>query len=461
MSISSLLFTSRDALASNQMAIDITGSNIANVNTPGYSRQRTDFKSVGSVNVGGASAQIGVTISRVERLYDRFIESQIINQQQNTGYSDTLLQGLRNIEMMIDDTQGGGIGDQLSKFWSAWEGIAKNPGGVVERSALVSAAENLTGALASYKRNLDTIATDMNISIADTVTQVNGKTNEIKDLNARIIETTGNNGEKNDLLDKRAQALKELAALISIMQFENDNGTVNVYLENGEPLLQGTVQQTLSVKPNAQGRSDVYSSNLSEEAVNSALTRGKLGALMELQSSIIPEYINYIETFTKSLADRVNGLHRDGFDAYNNTGIDFFEIPDAGNMAGTIRVNVAVTADVNRIAASTSVNGNGENASRLAAIQNELLMNNGTSSLSSFLAATVGRIGQQVSSARTNSDRQAVIANHLDNQRESVSGVSIDEEMIRLIKYQMGYNAAGKLVSVVDEMLDTLMGLVK
>ncbi len=461
MSISSLLFTARDALTSSQMAIDITGGNIANVNTPGYSRQRTDLKAVGGVNVSGTSAQIGVAVSRIERIYDRFIESQIIDQQQNTGYSDTLLQGLQNIEVMIDDTQGGGISEQLSKFWSSWEDLSKNPGGIVERSALVSTAENLTASLASYKRNLDTIRTDMSRSIEDTVTQINGKVNELKDLNTRIIETAGDKGDKNDLLDKRTQALKELAALINITQFENANGTVNVYLSNGEPLLQGTKQQTLSVRTNADGGSDIYASSLTGETVNRAVSRGKLGALIELQRSIIPEYQNDIETFTQSLADRVNELHRDGFDAYNNTGIDFFEIPDGSNGAGTIRVNSAIAADVNRIAVSTSVNGNGDNASVIASVQNELLMNSGTSTLSSFLATTVGQIGQQVSTAKTNSDRQAVIANHLDNQRESVSGVSIDEEMIRLIKYQMGYNAAGKLASVVDEMLDTLMGLVK
>lgn len=598
MSISSLLFTSRDALITNQMAIDITGGNIANVNTPGYSRQRTDLKSVGGVDIGGGTTQVGVTVSGIERVYDRFIEAQIIDQRQNTGYSNTLLQGLQNIEMTIDDTQGAGISDQLSKFWSSWGDLSKNPGGIVERSALLSTAQDLTDSLASYKSNLDTIKADLGRSITDTVVQINEKVDEIKDLNTRIMQTIGENGEKNDFLDKRTLALKELAALTNITQFENDNGMVNVYLSNGEPLLQGTLIQTLSVKQNAAGQSDV-SSNLSGETINDALTGGKLGALIKLQGGVIPEYINYIETFTQSFADRVNELHRDGFDSYNNTGIDFFETPNAvpqvlggaeslydntgveitvattwqniyddngvsagladgdlisfsgrsrtgdavsgsyaisditndtlrglltavetafgdgvtaaisasgqiaitdkttgrssialtfdfskahalnfgtvlttnpsgqqgyyaaGTIAGTIRVSTVIAADINRIAASTSVTGNGENAGNIAAIQNQLLMNNRTSSLGSFLAATVGQIGQEVAMAKTNSERQTVIANLLDNQRESVSGVSIDEEMIRLINYQMGYNAAGKLVSIVDEMLDTLMGLVR
>jgi flagellar hook-associated protein 1 len=462
MSISSLLFTARDALASSQMAIDITGSNVANVNTPGYSRQRADLTAVGSINVNGASAQIGVTVSRIERLYDSFTESQIINQQQNTGYSETLLKGLQNIEVMIDDTQSGGISDQLSKFWSSWEDLSKNPGGVVERSALLSTAENLTGSLASYRNNLDSVSTDLNRSIEDTVTQVNEKIDEIKELNTRILETAGDNGDKNNLFDKRAQALKELGALVNISQFENSNGMVSVYLSNGQPLLQGTLKQTLSVTPNASGLSEIYLSNASSgETANRSLTKGKLGALIELQDSIIPEYINYIDNFTKALANRVNELHQDGFDAYQNAGLDFFEISDAENSAGTIRVNSAIIADVNHIAASTSVTGNGDNASAIAAVQNELLMNNNTASLGSFLATTVGQIGQQVSTAKTNSDFQTAIANQLDNQRESISGVSIDEEMIRLIKYQMGYNAAGKLVTMLNDMLDTLMGIVK
>lgn len=598
MSISSLLFTARDALITNQMAIDITGGNIANVNTPGYTRQRLNLKSVGGVDIGTGTTQIGVTVSGVERIYDRFIEARIIDQRQNTGYSDTLLQGLQNIEMAIDDTQGAGISDQLSKFWSAWGDLSKNSGGIVERSALLSTAQDLTDALASYKGNLDTITEDLGRSIADTVVLINEKVDEIRDLNTRIMETIGENGEKNDFLDKRMQALKELSALTNITQFENDNGTVNVYLSNGEPLLQGTLKQSLSVRQNADGQSDVYTS-ASGESVNSALTGGKLGAFIELQGRIVPEYINYIEDFTQSFADRVNEIHRNGFDAYNNTGVDFFETPNAvpqilgsaeslyddhgdkitaatiwqnihddaglsanladgdvisfsgssragdpvsgsytisdiasdtvqgllaaveaafsgqvtasidasgqiavtdkiagqsgialtfdytrahdldfgvvsttnpsgqqgyyaaGTIAGTIRVNAAIAADINRIAASTSVTGNGENAGLIAAIQDELLMNNKTSSLGSFLAATVGQIGEEVAVARINGDRQTAIANLLDNQRESVSGVSIDEEMIRLINYQMGYNAAGKLVSIVDEMLDTLMGLVQ
>lgn len=463
MSISSLLFTARDALMSQQMAIDITGGNIANVNTPGYSRQRAEMKALGGVDVRAGVSQVGVTISQVDRIYDNYLDSQVIEQQQNMGYSDSMLQGLQNIQVLLDDTKGGGINDQLNQFWAALGNLSDTPSGKVERSALLSAAQNLTGSLASYRQNLDTINTDMNRNIADIVSQINGKVDEIKDLNARILSTASDTGDANVLLDKRTQALKELGTMVNINHFENPDDTVNIYLTNGAPLLQGVLSQTLSVSVNSSNQSDVYSSSLSVSggSINDALTKGKLGAFIELQGTVVPKYVNDIDDFAKSLAARVNQVHSSGFDAYNNTGTDFFQIPDMNNAAGTIRVNPVITADVNRIAAATSVTGDGENASKLAAVQDELLMNSSTSTLNSFLATVVGQIGNQVANAQTDNDHQTIITNHLDTQRESVSGVSIDEEMIRLIKYQMGYNAAGKLASVVNELLDTLMGLVK
>lgn len=461
MSIGSLLYTSRDSLLAHQMALDIVGANIANVDTPGYSRQRVDLKSTGNITVGGSNAQIGVTVNAVDRIYDRYLDSQITEQQQNMGYSDTMLQSLQNMEVMIDDTNGGGINDQLNKFWASWEDLSKNPGGIVERTALVATAENLTGSFAAYRQNLETINTDLNRSIADVVSQINDKVSEITDLNAKIITIPGDKGDRNILLDKRSQALKELSGLIDITQVETADGSVSVFMSNGEPLLQGNLGQTLSVRQNTSGRSDILSSNSPGQPIQEAIKGGKLGAFVELQNSILPEYVTAIDATAKALADRVNELHRNGFDTYQNTGADFFEIANSTNMAGTIQVSSAIRSDANRIAAAASVTGDAENATKIAAVQNELLMNSNTSSLNSFLASLVGKIGNQVSSAKTDSDHQTIIANQLINQRESVSGVSLDEEMIRLIKYQMGYTAAGKLCTTVNEMLETLMNLVK
>ena len=163
---------------------------------------------------------------------------------------------------------------------------------------------------------------------------------------------------------------------------------------------------------------------------------------------------------TSALAARVNALHSSGFDANGNMGQDFFSITDAVNSSGSIKVNPVIAADINRIAASASVSGDGENATKLAAVRDEFLMDDGKETLSDFLATMVGEIGRQTANAKTNSDHQTAIMNNLSNQRESVSGVSIDEEMILMTQYQMAYSAAGKLSTMVNDMLDTLMNIV-
>jgi flagellar hook-associated protein 1 len=463
MAISNLLLTARDSLFAHRMAIDITGGNVANVNTPGYTRQRLDLRAAGSANTRDGNTQVGVNVSNVERVLNKYIDSQVTEQKQNSSYSDTMLLGLQSIERMLDDTNGNGISDRLNKFWSSWETLSNNPSGKVERNDLLSAAKNLAETLNSYKQSLDTLNEDMNRSIADTVSQINSKVEKIRDLNEKILGTgVGEIESKNTLLDNRDQTVKELSGLINISQVESSDGTINVFLPNGEPLVQGSMSQTLDVTLDVSGLfNNIYLTNKPAKSINSSITKGELGAFIELQDTVIPKYETYIKDFTNALSSRVNELHKSGYDTYKNIGLDFFTITDIANPAGTISVNSLIAADPNRIAGSETVTGDGKIASRIASIQSELLIDGGTATLNSSLATMVGEIGSQVADAKKSSDFQTIIMNQLANQRESISGVSIDEEMIQLIKYQMGYTAAGKLVVSAQEMLDTLIGLIK
>ena len=350
MSINNLLFTVKDTLTANQMALSVVGANIANVNTPGYSRQRADMVAVGDVSIKGLGAQFGVDVQQVSRIYDRYIESQLLLQQQTTAYSDAMLQSLQNIETILDDTNGGGINAQLDRFWASWEDLANNPSGKLERNALLSTAESLVGAIGSYKQSLDSVNTELNRSIADTVPLINDKIREIADLTAQVIEAGTNTGELNNILDRRTIAFQELGSMINISYFETSNGTINVYLANGEPLMQGAISQTLSFSI-SNGKTDIYSTN-SPNPINDAITSGKLGAYMELQQSILPGYIDDLNDMTSALAARVNALHSSGFDADGNMGMDFFSITNPANPASSISVNPVIGADINRIAAS-------------------------------------------------------------------------------------------------------------
>jgi flagellar hook-associated protein 1 FlgK len=461
MSISSLLFTARDSLIAHQMAIDVTGANIANVNTPGYSQQRAEFKSVGAVDVQANSAQVGVNIKRITRIYDSYVDAQVITQQQNSGYSDTMLKGLQNVEVIIDDTNGGGLNEVLNDFWAAWESLSQNAGGKIERSALYSASENLINTIVYYQQNLTDLKGEFNDSIKAVVSQINDKIGEISDLNLRIVSAGEDRGNNNDLLDKRNAALSGLSALIDINYFENADGTINVYVSNGQPLLQSYMGHNLTAQLSAAGTLDIYSPGVTDQALNSAVQKGKLGALLELQEKTVPQYLTYLNQFAAALAESVNDLHKNGYDAYQNTATDFFEISDVNNAAATLKISNAIKSDVNRIAASLSVTGDGENASKIAAIQKELLLDSKTSTLNSYVTSMVGQIGHQVANAKTYDDHQTIIMTHLQNQRDAISGVSIDEEMLKLVKYQMGYTASARLCNTINELLDELIGIVR
>jgi flagellar hook-associated protein 1 FlgK len=461
MSLSSLLFASRDALTTQQMAINVTGANIANVDTPGYTRQRAEIKSTGMIDIAANSVQLGIAVSRIERLYDRYIEAQTVDQRQNSGYSDEMLRGLQNIEVLLDNTSGGGLSDKLNKFWAAWENLSNNPAGQVERSDLLASAQNMTTTINSYQSGLHTINTDMNRNITDVISRINDKAVEISQLNAKIIDAAGDTGNNNALRDKRLEALKELAGLVNVNWIEDASGALSVYLSNGDPLVQGATTRALRIELDASIHSNIYSASSATEPINGAVTKGTLGAYIALQNNMIPQYLDYINHCAIALAQGVNELHRSGFDLNQNTGMDFFTIADMNNAAGSIAVSSAIASNTNRIACSSTISGEGDNATKIASIQYELLMNSQTSTLNGYLATVVGQIGRQVANARTDSDRQTAVMNQLNNQRESVSGVSIDEEMINLIKYQMAYTAAGKLCVTVNEMLDTLMELLQ
>jgi len=258
--------------------------------------------------------------------------------------------------------------------------------------------------------------------------------------------------------DKRTELLKSLGNLIDINTLEGLDGSVKIFLSNGELLVDGTMTRSLALEPRGTDSSvsDIVFADRPGEAVTGSIKQGKLGALIEARDEIIPQYVNRIDTLATGIADEVNAVHRAGFDRYRNTGIDFF---DPVTRAEDMRVNPGISGDLNRIAASSTVAGDGDNALALGGLGQLRLLNDGLSTFSDYYTSIVGRIGQELANSNWSVEHQNNVMDRLSNLRESVSGVSVDEEMVKLIQYQLGYNAAGKLCSVVDEMLDTLMSI--
>ena len=456
MSAISLLNTAKDGLLAHQTAMNLTGSNITNVDTPGYTRQRPVFSSWGSVDKG-----TGVGIEKIERVYDRFLGVQINDKMHDVGYSEAKKGALENIEIIFNESSSSGINELLNRFWSSWEDLSANPAGQVERDALVSASRNLASVFRSSSDELVSVQNDANAEIAGLIDQANGYISDIADLNGKIAAIKTGKGDANNLIDKRAEALKGLAGILDFQHLEDSDASVNVFLSNGMPLVMGDRTWELGVKTdpaNSNFYNVVFRDDPAEEVLNNVVTKGKLAGFLEVRDDKVVNYLSDLDSLAASIIAEVNAQHQSGYDMGHNLGGVFFEPATA---AGDMRVSSDIAEDVNKIAASETVNDDGGNAELIGAIKDKLVMNGGTSTFNSYYASFVGKIGQDLADEERGLDHHTDIMNQLINKREGISGVSIDEEMINLARYQLGYNSAARLCNVADELIDTLLNLVR
>jgi flagellar hook-associated protein 1 FlgK len=454
-----ILNTAKDAFLASQISMEVTGSNIANASTPGYVRQRAVLAAKSPGEVAGNAIQSGVEITTIERLYDRFVEFQMVDQSSQVGDASIRKETFDRIEAIFNETDGGGLNDLLNQFWAAWEDLSANPTGQVERTALANAADSLATMFREYAGELYSIQTDLNGQIEASVGQLNGYLSDIADLNDKIVQGLSGGVNVNNLLDQRSELLKKTAGLIDIQYVEETGGAVNVFTADGRALVQGNSSWQLAVRDNGAGLYDVVYADNPTVPINDAIGGGKLSGMLGMRDTTLANYLAELDDLARTLINSVNAQHASGYDNYRNVGGNFFaSLGSTG--ARDMQVADAILDDPNRIAAASTVNADGDNAREIILIKDRGLMSGSLSTLGDFYAALVGQIGQDVAEAGRTATHEASVMTQMTNAQEQRSGVSTDEEMMNLIKFQMGYSAAAKLASAADEMLKSLLELV-
>ncbi len=457
--IGRILNTARDAILANLTAMNVTGSNVANVNTPGYSRLRPDFGSIGVFNAATDQQQIGVKITDIERLYDKYLDAQVVQQEQYGAYSQSQLDVLNNVEGIFNESTGGGISDLLSQFWGAWSQLSTNPSDVTTRDSLVSVSQSLASMFRQKANELINTQNDTNKEISNDVTELNNDLAQMADYNDKIVQIENSGGTAADLRDKRTELLRKISQIVDVNYYEEANGSLNVFISNGRSLVEGTNVWNLQVKVNTNNASfyDIVFSDTPNEVINGDLKGGKLAGLIDIRDTKVVGYLDDLNSMASTIITRVNSLHSSGYDLNGNVGGDFFST--ASTSARDMQVDPSIVADVRKIAAGTTVNTDGDNASAIAAIKDDASLMGSGMTIDNFYESLTSRVGQDVVNAQNSLDHQTSVMNQVENQREAVSGVSLDEEMLNLIKYQAAYNAAGRLVATVNTMMGTLINL--
>jgi flagellar hook-associated protein 1 FlgK len=449
------------ALMTQQQAISVTSHNIANVNTPGYSRQQLIMTTNTPLDSTVGPMGNGVGADDIERIYDRFLSAQISNESQGLGRWDAQKDAVELVEMILNEADGSGLSRAMSKFWDAWQSLTNNPAGNTERQVLVTASQVLATTFNYLSSDLSQSQQDLDLGIQATVADINRLSEQLADLNEKIISSEVGFLSANDFRDQRELVLKELSELIDINTFEDANGAVSVFGANGRPLVTAGQFWQLSNETNAIGLQDVVWVDHAGNTTNitADISGGKLKGYLEVRDGVIVDYINRLDTLAQTLMTDVNTAHQSGFALDGSTGRVFF----AGTGAADLEVNPNIAGNPVLVAAAAdalTVPGDNRKAIEIANLQYQLVMSANTVTYNDYYSSLVRDAGNEVLISDAYYNHQSNMLAQLENQRESVSGVSLDEEMINLIKFQNAYTAAAKLITTADEMMQTVLQMV-
>lgn len=454
------LNTAVSALNAAQIALDTAAHNTANASTPGYSRQRVRLVasapfSYPMFNRNGLPGQIGtgVSVASIERARDSFLDVQIRGQSELSGYWDTRRDELSKVESVFPEPSGSGLGSVLSKFWSAWQDVAADPTSTAARAALTEQAATLATHFSRDASQLRTQAQGINAEVAGGVNEINDIARQLGSLNDQIQRVVVSGDNANDLADQRDLLLERLSGLVPITVEPQSDGSTTVLIA-GTDLVNHGLARPITAAVNGAG--DITPQWSDGSAVS--LGTAKLGALVEMRDTTLAGYRTQLNTLAKGIADAVNTVHQSGVDANGNAGLAFFTYT-AGSEASSLAVNTLIAGDPRLVAAAAAANqpGDGGIAGQIADLRSALLFGAGTQTASDSYAGFVSGVGSNSRQADEMASNQALVVDHLQTRRESISGVSLDEEATDMIRFQHAYQAAARVITAVDEMLDQLI----
>jgi flagellar hook-associated protein 1 len=457
------------ALNAQQMALQATGQNITNANTPGYSRQRVSLCAAAPNQVDGHQVGAGVTVASVDRIVDKFLNEQLAVETGTLAFLEARKESLDRLEAAFADTEEYGLSGTLSAFWNAWQELSNDPGSDVTRTQLLSAGEDLSSTFNRISTDLDRIASDIDRGLLGTVDEINELARRIADLNVKIARSESGGASSNDYRDSRDSLVNEMATMMDISTFESENGMLAIMVGNGNMLVNREAHYRVSAVPDGAGFHDlaVEDGAGEERPFSDSVTSGRIGALIALRDSDIADYADRLDQLAGSLIQAVNDVHGKGYgirleaDGNYVTGIDFFSGTSAGDMA----LSREVGADNRLIAAATeqgAVPGDNRNASAIAALQNEsfTIGDQAAVRFSDFYASLLSGLGSESRQASSAVEHGKSVVSQLGAFRESVSGVSLDEEMVNLMVFRHSYEAAARMVRTMDELIQSILSMV-
>lgn len=495
----------KSGLYSSQKGLELTGHNVSNASTKGYTRQVLNLKSVSannriSFNDTKFEVGMGVDVVNIEQIRDNFLDMQYRQELSRQGEYQIKADNLNFIESIFNEPSDTGLTTVINNFFEAFQELSKNPESLTNRALVRQRASALADTIKKTNTQLEELQKELNEQIYDKILEINSLASQIADLNKQIFTLELRKEKANDLRDQRNVLVDRLAQIVDVKTYEDSNGRFSVFI-GGETLVnhfdyyeletdKSKIQRKLTFDP-----LDPYSQNNlldipglyrvmwkdTNQEIN--VSTGEIKGLIDLRDGIggiveddngvnypnknsytgIPYYLNRLNYFTKTFIDKINQIHTQGYSLDGSSiGINFFE-PEVTNTqlfySKNIKVSDDIMNDLNKIASTydkDNLPGGNDLINDIINLKNDTgIFEEG--GIEDFIKSLISNLGVDSQGAKNFAENQKVMVTQLDNRRQAVSGVSIDEEMTNLIKYQHGYQAAARMINVFDEMIETIV----
>jgi len=448
--LTSTLSIALSALTSEKGAMDATANNVANVNTPGYSRIRPVLAENDPVVLAPLTFGTGVSLAKLESLRDPILQLRIGQETQSQGELGAFVTAMQQVEVNFQSSSGD-LGTKITQFFNSLNQLSTDPVDLSLRQAVLTAAQNLASGLRNTSANLIGQRSNLDLNVVQDVQQVNTLTGQIAQLNGQITNLENLQQDATTFIDKRDVLIQQLSSLVDVASIKSSNG-LTLTTSNGTALVAGEQNFLLSTQADPSGVQHVFANGAD---LTAKLSSGALAGTIAVRDRNIPGLFSQLDSLAAGLVTAVNSVHHAGFDLNGNRGGDFFNTPPAGGQGAAAAITLAIT-DSRLVAASSDGSpGSNGNILQLAALHDQPLVAGQTANR--FYGSMVFTAGSDVANGSSDLDASQLILQKLQDQRGSVSGVSLDEEAANMILFQRAYDASARIVQTVSEMLDTVI----
>lgn len=461
------LETGKRALLTHQLNMSTIGQNIANVDTPGYSRQRAEKTSTDPLRTALGMLGSGVTISQVRQVRDLFLGNQFRQENKSLGRWDFKEKILSQVETMFNEPSGESLRSHMDAFFNSFSQLANAPESITNRNDVLSKAKTLVNDFRQIDGRLKALSSSIDRDLSIRIQEINQNAAEVASLNLQIVRIELDGTMANDLRDKRDLLIDGMSRVVDINTLEEPSGAVRVMI-GAMSIVDG--KESYEIDAVAQTVRGSIKNLLVFKGTNQVIKNlnGELRGLVELRDTTIPSMIKKLDDLAATFASQINSIHRAGFGLRTGsaftapTGNDFFS--SSSLSAGTIEINLAVLNDVSLIAASQSGEpGDASNALLLSRLRDVKVLSSSGQTFNEFYGALIGGVGVETRDAQRFRSNAELVVQQISNAREAVQGVSLDEEMTELIRAQRAYEAAARVITTIDQALETVirgMGIV-